>query len=335
MTNKLLSILTPEQLKQELESVGSATKIAKKYGINTMTVYSAFKKCGINCIIKSRQDKLLTKEVLEQAYIECGSLKAVARKFDVDSGTVKRYMQQFNLEFKPQVRYDCDHDFFSRENEESFYIAGFIAADGCIRNRKGKYGNSRYDLYIGLSKNDKEFLENVRKILKAETPIRDFIIKNSERNLSWNDCWKSEISITSKKMYDDLAKFNIVPRKSLVYTFPEWLINHPLKHHFMRGYNDGDGSFFIPRLAEGRSVKQVYFTLRGTPKFLEVYRSILEKECVLEIRDKPIRISSGHGCLEYGGNGIASKIIDYLYKDATIYLQRKYDIAIQANTLSS
>ena len=32
---------------------------------------------------------------------------------------------------------------------------------------------------------------------------------------------------------------------------------------------------------------------------------------------------------------VVSKIFDYLYKDATIYMQRKYDIAIMSKTLNS
>jgi hypothetical protein len=162
MKNKLLDILTPEQLKQELVNIGSATKIAKKYGINSVTVYSAFKICKIDCIIKPNRSSLLTKEILEQSYIECGSLKAVGRKRGVDCGTVKRYMRQNNLDFKQQIIYDVDHNFFSRENEETFYVAGFMAADGCVKDKKGKYGAARPEVYIGLSKNDKDFLGKLK-----------------------------------------------------------------------------------------------------------------------------------------------------------------------------
>jgi hypothetical protein len=277
-------------------------------------------------------DKILTKEILEQSYEELGSLKAVARKFGFDPASIKRYMTRYGLEFKPQVRHGCDHDFFSRENEETFYVAGFIAADGCVKDRKSKNGNRRYELGIGLAKKDKEFLEQLRQIMKAETPIRDFLVKNSKFNSKWNDTWKSEIIITSQKMCEDLARFNIVPRKSLTYTFPEWMKTHPLKNHFIRGYNDGDGSFYVPKLADGKITKQIYFSMRGTPAFLTDVRYILEQECDLEERENPIRISSGHGCLEYGGNGIVSKVADYLYRDATIYLERKYKVVNESNS---
>ena len=68
-------------------------------------------------------------------------------------------------------------------------------------------------------------------------------------------------------------------------------------------------------------------------EFLTIFRSILEEKCDLDIREKSVRENTGIGVLEYGGNGIISKIADYLYKDATIYLPRKRDIAIKANHL--
>jgi hypothetical protein len=326
MKNKLLSKITSEQLIQDFQELGSAHKIAAKYQINVVTVYSAFKIINFDCRVRQDVASVVSKDILEEAYVRLGTLKAVGRELKIDPESIARYMEKFELKFDKQVKYNCDHEFFSRDNEESFYIAGFIAADGCVKDRKGSSGNRRFELGIGLAQTDKEFLEKLRKIMKAETPVRDFLVKNSKRNIEWNDTWKSELIITSKQMCEDLERFNIVPRKSLIYTFPEWMKTHPLKHHFIRGYNDGDGSFYIPKLKEGHTVEQIYFSLRGTPEFLKEVRYILETECQLPVRDTEIRISSGHGCLEYGGNGVVSKLIDYLYQNATVYLERKHKI---------
>ena len=76
-------------------------------------------------------------------------------------------MEKFGLEYQKQIIYNCDHEFFSRDNEESFYIAGFIAADGGIKDRKNTSENIIYELGIALSKEDKDFLEKLRKIMKA------------------------------------------------------------------------------------------------------------------------------------------------------------------------
>jgi hypothetical protein len=324
MKNKLLSKITPEQLIQDFQELQSAHKIAAKYGINVVTVYTAFKIINFDCYVRQDVSSIVSPEILGEAYARLGSLKAVGRELKIDPESVSLYMEKFGLAYKKQLIYNCDHEFFSRDTEESFYIAGFIAADGCVKDRKGKYGNPRPEVYIGLSKTDKDHLEKIRNTLKAETPIRDFLVKNSKRNPKWNDTWKSELTINSKQMCDDLKRFNIVPRKSLIYTFPEWMVTHPLKHHFIRGYNDGDGSFYIPKLQNGRTVEQLYFSMRGTPQFLQVIREIVEQECNLEHRKNPIRISSGHGVLEYGGNHIIEKLAKYIYQNATIYLPRKH-----------
>ena len=42
-------------------------------------------------------------------------------------------------------------------------------------------------------------------------------------------------------------------------------------------------------------------------------------------RNKDIRINNSIGVLEYGGNGVASKIRDFLYNDAVTFLNRKFD----------
>jgi hypothetical protein len=328
MKNKLLSKITSEQLIQDFQELGSAHKIAAKYQINVATVYTAFAIINYDCKVRQDVASMLSKHILEEAYSRLGTLKAVGRELKIDPDSIKHYMKKFGLIYDKQIRYNCDHDFFSRDNEKSFYIAGFIAADGCVKHKKTKYNGISYEVYIGLSQTDKDFLFNIKSVLQAENPIHDFLVKNSKRNPKWNDTWKSELRITSSKMVEDLKRFNIVPRKSLIYTFPKWMITHPLKHHFIRGYNDGDGSFYVPRLAEGKITKQIYFSMRGTPEFLADVRYILEQECDLEDRNKDIRISSGHGVLEYGGNGIVGKIVAYLYQDATVYLPRKYDVAI-------
>jgi len=256
-------------------------------------------------------------------YHKLGTLRAVANFLNCDPGTVKNKMISFGLNYKPKLINTCDHDFFSRDNEESFYLAGFIAADGCVKSHKNKETNI---LYIGLSSKDEDFLIKLRDTMKSDAKVRKYIVKQNSRNKRWKDTEKSELLITSKKMCDDLLRFNITPRKTLTYTFPEWLKTHPLKHYFIRGYNDGDGSFYISKLSGNRVVKQLFFSLRGTTSFLKECRGVLEKECELENRTKDIRISSNCGVLEYGGNGVLRKIVDFLYKDATIYLDRKYDI---------
>ena len=264
---------------------------------------------------------ILTKEILENSYYESRSLTAMAEKFKTTRKTIANHMNHYGIAHKLETKYKCNENIFSTDTEISFYLAGFIAADGCIMSK----GNSKM-LSISLSKKDKSHLEKIRNALGAEHPIGDYDVKNSKRNPKWNDIVKSDLKISSAKIYSDLQRFNITERKTLTLKFPDWIKNHPLRHHFIRGYIDGDGCF-SSAVGKGKKVRQVFFSVRGTTAFLTSLRSILEADLNLEERTKDIRINNGIGVLEYGGNRICKSLADYLYKDATIYLDRKNDAA--------
>lgn len=212
--------------------------------------------------------------------------------------------------------YSQNDDIFKVEDEKSFYLAGFIAADGCVIN----VGNE-YALRIDLANNDRDFLSNIKDLFSCNKPI---YITN--RN-------SSVLTINSYSIFNDLKKFNIVPRKTKIYTFPEWLINHQSVHHFMRGYNDGDGCFYVKN-ATGIHPK-ISFELAGTSSFLTTYRSILESKCKLNPRKQEILPINNKNIsrLCYSGNTVPG-IVSYLYKDATVFLPRKKEIAFKSFQLS-
>lgn len=313
--------------KQELEAAfqehKTIVKTAKALGCNYGTVKAGLIKYQIPFELEKKRVEI-SEEDLKRVYLEKQSVRDVAEHFGCSHETIRELLHKYDACNAP-IRYKCNEDFFSKDSEEVFYVAGFIAADGNIKDQR-----ATDILDISLSKNDKSHIEKIKKLLQAENPIHDYLVKNSKRNSKWNDTWKSEMKITSQKLSDDLKRFNVEPRKSLILTFPEWLVKHPMVNHFMRGYFDGDGSFHT-QLQKGRKTEQLYFGTRGTSEFLTVFRTILERECKLNPRDTEIRISSGCGMLEYGGNGVLKKISDFLYKDATIWLDRKYEFVMALN----
>lgn len=266
----------------------------------------------------SRKQIIFNKEELKLNYLELKEISITAKFYNVSESVIRKNLKKFNISLNKIARnrnkkskYKVNDNFFAKDTEESFYIAGFIAADGCVMNNT---------LSINLSLKDKDHLIKINNIINSNRVIKDYHNKYSGA---------SRLLITSKQIINDLKRFNIVPRKSLIYTFPEWMKTHPLKHHFMRGYFDGDGSVYL----NNQYNEKVCFGLRGTIKFLIDYRAILEKECGFCERTNPIPISSGCGLLGYGGNKNISKIADFIYKDATIFLNRKKDVALKANQL--
>jgi hypothetical protein len=230
-------------------------------------------------------------------------------------------------------KYSCNEDIFKKDNELSFYLAGFIAADGNISNKK-----NRAILAIELSSKDLDFLKYLQVLFQSNHAIYSKAVKNSKRNSDWKDTMNCSFAINSKKIFNDLARFNVVPAKTKIYRFPKWLINHPLVHHFMRGYVDGDGTFGLKQGSAKNNKKiKCRFGLVGNKEFLQVYKDILEKNAGIptKINGVHIRSDNGLGTLQYVGTHIIAQITAFLYKDATMFLPRKKVKAFMAFEFSS
>ena len=107
--------------------------------------------------------------------------------------------------------------------------------------------------------------------------------------------------------------------KSFKITFPKFLDNS-LMRHFIRGYFDGDGCIGLSK----RGWKSTSVSIVGNEEFLNGMKSIIQKELNINMnlyKEKNRRIHS----LQKSGIFNVYAILNYLYKDATIYLQRKYD----------
>ncbi len=254
-----------------------------------------------------RQTILLDPADLRSQYAKLKTIGAVAEYFGVSPSTIKKNFKNNHITFKNTNKLKVNDNFFSTDTPHSFYVAGFIAADG----------NVCKELSIRLSKKDRRHLEKINNILQSQRIIRDYPNEYSG---------VSVLRISSPQIITDLKKFGVIPNKSLIYQFPKYVIDHPLRHHFMRGYFDGDGSFWI----QNQYHHKVCFGLRGTVKFLLAYRDILERECGLPKRKNAVPVYDNCGMLSYGGNKNISKISDFLYKDATLFLERKRNISLNA-----
>lgn len=211
---------------------------------------------------------------------------------------------------KLHVKNILNINYFNEETEQAFYWAGFIAADGCVYKKS---------LIISLAEKDKEHLLKFKTSIGCQTKLNQSITKHSLTNSKWKDSIKNTVRINSENIVESLKKFNIIPNKTLVYKFPKEIINHKYLNHYLRGYNDGDGSFYLRR-----SRKIVAFELRGTKEFLEDVSFVFKRDLDININVTTPDSTSKLKCQTLG---YIPKLVDYLYKDATIFLERKYNIA--------
>jgi hypothetical protein len=214
--------------------------------------------------------------------------------------------------------YSVNENFFQEDTEASFYVAGFIAADGCLER---EFARNRYRVTIEINFKDEPHLK-LMQMLMASTHKINTRTRIDSRFAAPTQ--QSSLRISSKTIYDSLERFNIRPNKSKTYTIPSWMVAHPLKQHFLRGIFDGDGSVGIKSSDCKNRKEYLRFSLTGTLEELKSFNAILVDECNIE----PNQISKAAGCyvLEYGKNESTEEIFNFLYKDSTIYLSRKREI---------
>lgn len=131
-------------------------------------------------------------------------------------------------------------------------------------------------------------------------------------------------------MKNDLISHGIVKNKSLILTFPE--IRTDMIRHYIRGYFDGDGS--LSRTTSRSKLKWEYqCKIMGTKEFLEeVQRCIGYPEKKLFQRNDD---GKNTYYISIGGNKQVEKIMDFLYKDANVYLDRKHERYLELKAQSS
>lgn len=216
-------------------------------------------------------------------------------------------------------KYQLNEHYFDEINTPNkAYILGFFYADGCnIMNKS--------TIAMSLEEKDREILEKIRLEIGSEREL-EFIEqskrKDKDNNYHYKDMWR--LLLFSSHMCKALEKLGMMPNKSLQLKFPEWL-NEDLYSHFIRGYFDGDGSLYMYQKKNGKY--QPTLTITSTKDFCE--------RCLEILRNKTgvgggIYDSSSHNgitkVLSIGGFVQLDKLLNWLYKDADLYMKRKYDI---------
>jgi len=204
-------------------------------------------------------------------------------------------------------KYTFDYNYFEViDTQEKAYWLGFIYADGSVR----KIGNSG-SLRIGLVKEAKLHLEKFSKAVKYDGHIH-----------GPDKTGKYTIDLSHPKLIADLINKGVVPRKTWCVSYPN--IPKEFNRHFIRGWFDGDGTTGI------RSKKyktKVYRSgiFGGCGFVIEFLQEIMDIICE-EVGVSPVTIVTRKktNTKSITWEGVpALRIRDYIYKDATVWMERK------------
>ena len=201
-------------------------------------------------------------------------------------------------------------DFFNViDNELNAYILGFLYADG-YHNTKKNY------IALSLHEKDKQILD---RIMQAIQPGRSLqYIKRKTSNPQYR------ITLYSKQISNRLLELGCTNNKTFTLTFPSTLIPNNLLHHFVRGYFDGDGCVSVYRTKE--NYFKCYYSIIGTLTFINELETILINLGLINKTKHIIRFPERNNnivSLTKTGAKQCNKFADWLYKDSSIFLERK------------
>lgn len=241
----------------------------------------------------------------------------IAKELGISTGKVSYFIKK-NLTLRSHreanSRYSFNENFFeSIDTEEKAYWLGFLIADGYITKRENSY-----KIGVALSSCDIGHLEKLNKSLNSNYPIRTYeATKNSYSNNNY-----SRLIYSSKIMFDNLLKYNFVEHKTNILNPPDVNLLNGFTSDFIRGYFDGNGSIAHTNTELNNSYA---FKLVSTKNFLDFVNNYIKEKLGFSANKYYKRKDYQEVMsLEFGGNLKTQKILDLLYKNATIYLDRKY-----------
>lgn len=229
--------------------------------------------------------------------------------------TLKKYSINRRTTHSYTTKYITNENFFDIiDTEEKAYFLGLMYADGNNYVR----GLHSYEVSIKLQAQDKIILEKFRDLISPNSEVK-IAPDNSAPNIYYR------LKINSKKISKQLSNMGCVPNKSLILEFPQFIKDN-LISHFMRGYSDGDGSIYSKKPTKTGYINYSW-TIVSTNNFINFTKQYLENKLKIHCSKslsspKTNQITT---TLSVGGNLQVIKALDWLYKDATIYLPRKYE----------
>ena len=171
-----------------------------------------------------------------QEYLNGASLSGLSKKYDISTYILKKELVKNGIKIRSrneqnkyspqnQRKFEVNDLYFSKQSPNMAYLLGMFAADGCVYEKTNA-------IKLTLASADKEYLELIKKEMSIQSEIKDYETSQGYKN--------SELRFSSFQIKKDFADYNITPRKTYHFKFPQKLKKEYYKD-FIRGYFDGDG----------------------------------------------------------------------------------------------
>lgn len=244
--------------------------------------------------------KKINEEEIIELYNKNYSANKIARIYNVDTKTITSKLRKAGIEIKKvHQKYVIDTNYFNNiDNQNKAYWLGFIMADG--------YNSGKF---IRIDIQDEGHLEKLRDDIfyDKDMPIR---IKYSPTNKP-----VYYLTIQNSKLVSDCEKLGITKNKSLTTQYPD--IPSEFDRDFIRGLFDGDGC--LSYSMDG-NYRRYTFSIVGSESLMN---SLIKKLSGLGVNLRFRKMKSIFA-IYLRGNRQIIKLLDYLYNNSSVYLERKY-----------
>lgn len=206
-----------------------------------------------------------------------------------------------------RVNSNLKEDYFETiDTPTKAYLLGLIFTDGSVTEEKERQNQLRLE----LKASDVDLLEKYRTELGITSKLTYSKRGKSESFLS---------TVRSDKIVKDLNKYGIVKNKTYVTKhLPE--ISPLFEKDFLRGLIDGDGSIY-----PNQNYYRINFT-SYSKEICEDFIQLCEKVSKIPIKTHPSKNGNSYR-VTLVQKELVKKLITSCYKDAEMYLSRKYIIA--------
>lgn len=248
----------------------------------------------------------LSKLELKELYETGKTINELAQLCNCSSSNLYYILSTVNTEIRnpteAKMFYSLNIDYFKFiDSEDKAYFFGLLMSDGYHHTERG-------EVCLTLSEIDVGILQQFNNHLNSDRPLLYLPERKAYR-----------LIISNKIMSKHLAALGLNQAKSFNKLFPSTLALN-LEPHFMRGYFDGNGSVSI----SSKIKANIYWALTSCDSFLYTYEHKLLTQCGLNKTKWDRHEQTNIYSLRYSGRENLYKIYNYLYKDASIWLERKH-----------
>lgn len=293
-------------LNENKGSYNSISDVAKLFKIDKATI-KKYKDINLNKLVFFENKYYMFSEEELEAIDEYTSsdvtMLYIKEKYGYKQETFIKKLKILGYPTTRKYKVPLNRNVFNEiSTEEDAYFLGLLLADGYIHENKGMVRLKLQSCDIDILKKFCNYLETTHDSIKYEN-----------HTLTGNlQCY---VGIHSKEIIARLTKYGITQRKSCK-EVPYYNIDETLLKHYIRGIFDGDGS--IKTNLKG-------INICGSLEILKFICDAFDKHLDIKTTEKQY-LMQGKIYKRYFTGDNMMKILDYLYSDASVFLDRKYTL---------